>query len=209
MVCHEGCIGEPPVNVVLLASGGVDSSVLATLYADRGSEVWPLFINYGQLAAEREWTACQVVMNALPVKKPQYMDLSGFGVLIPSGMTSKQFDINRDAFLPNRNLLLLVAASGYAFRCGATEVVIGLVNEGARLFPDQSSAFLRKAEAAIAEALGFEVRLAAPLLGASKREVLSLAAGLGLSGTYSCHRGTETPCGECVSCREAIEASRR
>lgn len=197
------------MSVVLLASGGVDSCVLAALYAERGLDVWPLFIDYGQLAAKREWAACRAVMATLGVNEPTRMDLSGFGAVIRSGLTDSQLDVNKDAFLPSRNLMLLIAASAFAFQRGGTEIVMGLVDEGARLFPDQSSSFLQKAEEAVAEALGLDVRITAPLLGLSKSDVLALRAGFGLEGTYSCHRGGDRPCGDCVSCRELITASRR
>lgn len=197
------------MSVVLLASGGVDSSVLAAMYGERETQVWPLFVNYGQLAAEREWAACQSILDALPVEEPAYMDLSGFSNVVRSGLTDLDLDINRDAFLPTRNLLLLVVASGYACQRGTSEVAIGLVDESSRLFPDQSASFLRAAELSISEAVGADIRIRAPLLDYTKQEVLSLAAGLGLEGTYSCHRGSGEPCGECVSCKEATKARRR
>ena len=33
---------------------------------------------------------------------------------------------------------------------------------------------------------------------------IEIAKAKGISGTYSCHAGTELPCGVCVACREYI-----
>jgi 7-cyano-7-deazaguanine synthase len=187
----------------------VDSSVLGALYAEKGVEVWPLFIDYGQLAVEQEWAACRRIMASLGAHEPTRMDLHGYGETLPSGLTSPNVDINRDAFLPARNLLMVVAAAALAFQRGAAQVVIGLFDESARLFPDQSFTFLERAEDAIEEALGLRIRVVAPLIETSKQEVLALLEGLAIDQTYSCHRGGTEPCGECVSCLEITTNTRR
>ncbi len=85
-------------------------------------------------------------------------------------------------------------------------MAIGLLDEAASLFPDQTTTFVLKAEIALREALGTPLRVLAPLIGTSKREVIEMARSLGIKDTYSCHRGTSTRCGRCVACREYIAA---
>ena len=86
----------------------------------------------------------------------------------------------------------------------ASAVVIGLLDDAFSLFPDQSQDFVREVEAVIVRSLGRPMRILTPLMSFSKAEVLAVAKDLGISGTYSCHAGTETPCGTCVACREYI-----
>ncbi|MCI5210756.1 MAG: 7-cyano-7-deazaguanine synthase [Candidatus Electrothrix sp. ATG2] len=190
------------MGIVNLASGGLDSSLITMLSVEEGVDVYPLFIDYGQLAAKKEWEACLVVHDKLCFPKPSYMDLSGFGKLIVSGLTFSGKDIKEEAFTPGRNLLFLLAASSYAVQMGANAVTIGLLSEELSLFPDQTGVFLEKAEEAIEEAMGQNISVVAPLIEFKKADVIALAKEKGLIGTYSCHAGTEVPCGECISCLE-------
>jgi 7-cyano-7-deazaguanine synthase len=130
------------------------------------------------------------------------MDVSGFGRCVPSGLTSTKLDVVIEAYLPGRNLLFLLTGAAYAARVGANEVAIGLLDERQRLFEDQSSDFLARAETILRTATATDVTVRAPLIGASKAEVLELARRHKIRGTYSCHAGTRRPCGQCLSCRE-------
>ena len=190
------------MTLVVLMSGGMDSTLVAAMALEDGIEVLPLHVNYGQIAAQREWAACTAICRVLGLSPPVKADVSGYGRLIESGLTSAHLDVNRDAFLPGRNMLFLLVAAAYALRSGAEAVAIGLLDERARLFPDQSREFLAAAETAVAVAFGQDIRIAAPLIDWSKAAVLSALAARGIKGTYSCHAGGEVPCGLCISCLE-------
>ena len=187
-------------------SGGVDSSLVATLSLDQGIEVIPLFVDYGQLARDAELAACRRVCSSLGLAQPLVMDVHGFGNIVPSGLTDPSRRINEDAFLPGRNLLFVLAGAAVAHSRGASGVAIGLLDDSARLFPDQSREFVEAAERLISIAIGSQIRVLAPLMSFTKADVLALASSRGLEGTYSCHAGTAEPCGKCVSCVEAIKA---
>jgi 7-cyano-7-deazaguanine synthase len=197
------------MGLVALVSGGLDSTLMTVLAKESGLRPYPLFIDYGQRSAEKEWTTCLAQMRGHGLPEPVRMDLSGYGRVIPSGLTSDQLRLDEDAFLPGRNLLLLVAGGAYAYRVRANAVAIGLLDETAHLFPDQTAAFLREAETAIEAALGYRVAVLAPLLSISKSEVLSLVRIRGITGTYSCHAGSDDPCGRCISCQEISAALHR
>jgi 7-cyano-7-deazaguanine synthase len=189
-----------------LVSGGVDSSVLSAIAKRNKINTFPLFVDYGQICVETEWKACKRIhrQNAFPA--PVRMDISGFGRAIPSGLTSRKLRINEDAFLPCRNLLFVVVGAAYAYSKGASAVLTGLIAEDEAIFPDQTRSFVERAEAAIQTALGIQLRVEAPLLSLSKTEVLALAQRFKITGTYSCHAGSQKPCGVCVSCREKQRA---
>ncbi|EKO3410096.1 7-cyano-7-deazaguanine synthase [Vibrio fluvialis] len=190
------------MSIVTLVSGGLDSTLVATLAKEEGLEIYPLFINYGQRACNRELEACRKAMATLMLPEPQVAELSGFGQLIRTGLTDKNLDIVDDVFTPGRNLLFLLIAAAYAHQLNADAVSIGLLHESTSLFPDQTPKFLRKAEDLISFSLGKQIKVLAPLSEFTKQDVVSLAQTKGISGTYSCHQGDEYPCGNCVACNE-------
>ena len=197
--CQEGSLS---MSIVSLVSGGLDSTLVGAMIREQGIDNYPLFIDYGQRSTVKEWITCQAVHDQLKLPKPVRMDLSGFGIVIRSGLTSEGLHIKDDAFTPTRNLLFLVAGAAYAFQVGANAVSIGILSEEFSLFPDQTQAFIERAEDAIHAALGRHIKVSAPLSAFSKADVVELARRKGISGSYSCHQGSLVPCGICISCLE-------
>lgn len=195
------------MKIVPLVSGGIDSSIMTFLLNKEGHELFPLFIDYGQLAAKKEWEACQSFCNYLGFK-PQRMDISGFGKLVPSGITTRSLDIEKDAFLPSRNLLFLTLGASYGSHKSAYIVAIGLLANP--IFPDQTDEFVQISEKSISTALGVDIKILTPLISLNKTDIIGLARKyeLPLDRTYSCHSGNEKPCGNCISCKERIIAER-
>jgi len=179
---------------------------MALLVKEEKIEQFPLFIDYGQICREQELKACNIVHKNLGLPTPVIMNVSGFGTLISSGLTDPSKRVNEDAFLPGRNLLFLLAGSAYAYQTNSNAVVIALLSEKNCIFPDQTNTFISRAQEIIDLALGRDIKIIAPLMQFSKAEVLRLAAKKGISDTYSCHSGTEAPCGKCISCIERNDA---
>lgn len=193
------------MRIVSLSSGGIDSSVMMHVLLKRGYDVLPLFVDYGQLARHQEWSACQRVCEFLNLQ-PRKIDISGYGELVTSGITDSSLDIVRDAFLPNRNLLLLLIAASYGFQNGAYVVAIGLLST--TIFEDQTRKFVGIAEEALKESLGADVRVMAPMISFNKYDVLRLGIKheFPIDLAYYCHSGRSSPCGKCISCKEYIAA---
>ncbi|MDH4188314.1 MAG: 7-cyano-7-deazaguanine synthase [Nitrospira sp.] len=192
------------MSIVTLVSGGLDSTVMAVLTREEGLTQFPLFIDYGQLGRDKELQACLMNFKRYDLPEPTVAPLSGYGSLLSSGLTDARKHIFNDAFLPCRNLMFLTVGAAYAFQCGASAVGIGLLDEAFSLFPDQAKGFLSDAEALLSKALGKSIRVITPLITFSKADVLKIAKAKGITRTYSCHAGTEVPCGQCVACREYI-----
>lgn len=195
------------MSLVNLVSGGLDSTLIGVMAREEGLKVYPLFIDYGQRAGRREWEACQRVHAQLSLPRPIKMDLSGFGQVIHSGLTSVEMDVKENAFTPARNLMFLITGSAYAYQVGASSVAIGLLAERFSLFPDQRMCFIEQAERAIEMALSRRIKVITPLAEFSKADVVTLAQDKGISDTYSCHAGSERPCGRCISCLEFENSS--
>lgn len=191
------------MKVVVLASGGIDSALMMHLFRKEGHEVFPLHINYGHLAENKEWESLTKVCNYLSLN-PFRMDIPGFGKL-PSGLTNPSLDIYKDAFLPTRNLTFITLGAAYAYSLNADAVAIGLL--AGPIFPDQTKDFIEKAEISINTALGRKIKIMAPLIDLDKRDVITLAEKHDLPKvTYYCHAGKDEPCGICISCKERIAA---
>ncbi|MGB8707955.1 MAG: 7-cyano-7-deazaguanine synthase [Dehalococcoidia bacterium] len=195
------------MSVVTLVSGGVDSSLMAIIAHEEGLTQFPLFIDYGQICKNQEWSACLNLHSKFQLPRPVVMNLQGFGQLIPSGLTKRNMRVNEDAFLPGRNLLFILAGCAYAYITGANAVAIGLLSQEHHLFPDQTTEFINGSETLIALAIGRQIRVITPLINFTKHDVLQIAKRKGIDKTYSCHAGTIPPCGICVSCQEKQNAS--
>ena len=190
------------MSVVTLVSGGLDSTLVAYLAKAEGLTQFPLFIDYGQRARDRELAACRAAMRMLDLPQPRVAELGGYGALIRSGLTDPSLRVLEDAFTPGRNLLFLLTAAAHAYQHGADAVSIGLLHEDTTLFPDQRPEFLGDAQALLSRAMGREIRVLAPLASFHKVDVVALAAQHGIKGTYSCHLGEAEPCGACIACNE-------
>ena len=194
------------MGIVTLVSGGVDSMLMSLFAHEEGVAVFPLFIDYGQLGVSKEWEACKRLHEQFDLPEITYMDLSGFGKIIPSGITDATLRINEDAFLPGRNLLFVLAGAAYALKVQADSVAIGLLYQSDHIFPDQDEKFIERCEEVIETAMGRHINVIAPLIEFSKTEVLTMARARGLENTYSCHAGGDRPCGVCIACVEIDNA---
>lgn len=196
------------MSYVTLVSGGIDSLVMSKMISLQGDKQYPLFIDYGQLAKEKEWKACKKVFKESKLPMPIKFDLSAYGKMMPSGITDSSKAIYDEAFLPGRNLLFLVVACSYAHYKGANRIAIGLLDERVHLFPDQTERFVVNTNIAANEALNDDLVIVTPLITFSKRDVINMAKeyGLPIKETYSCHSGNEQYCGKCISCLEIINS---
>ena len=194
------------MGIVTLVSGGFDSTLMSLMAHEEGATLFPLFIDYGQLGVSKEWAACQQLHEQFGLPRVTYMDLSGFGKTIPSGLTDSSLRINEDAFLPGRNLLFVLVGAAHAFKVQADSVAIGLLNPASHLFPDQTKGFTEECERMIETAMGRRILVLTPLIEFSKRDVLIMTRSRGVEGTYSCHAGGDEPCGVCIACVEITNA---
>ena len=205
MVYYESIgFGGYGLNIVTLMSGGLDSSLMSILTKETERSQIPLFINYGQLNAKKEYTSALTHCANHELPEPVVIDISGYGNTITSGLTDSSKDIVDEAFLPGRNMMLLLIASSFAVQNNCNAVSIGLLDERTVLFPDQTDDFLISAENTISKALGEKVEIVTPLRDFTKQDVIEMAKEKGVIGTYSCHAGGSEPCGNCISCREFL-----
>jgi 7-cyano-7-deazaguanine synthase len=197
------------LRVLVLHSGGMDSTTCLYRAHRNGAEVFSLGINYGQrlavelLFAQRQCEAFGIPREVLNVEwRKTVRD-------IPLNRSVEEMRASvSPAFLPGRNVLLLSIASAHGTAIGADEVHIGLNAVEFSGYPDCTPEFLDAFIKMMAVANPGGSRIVAPLMHLSKPEIAEMAQGLGISrhDTWSCYRpqlraGAVVPCDECDACR--------
>lgn len=209
---------------MILISGGLDSTVAASLYQAAGGRLsWGLFIDYGQRAVEQEERAALAVGKALGVEVlctavPLLGALAGNALVDGRQALPHPADAELDGpeaqrtadavWIPNRNGVLLNLAAAVAEARGLEVVVVGFNKEEAETFPDNSSDYLATLNACFAHSTRGLVRVESPTLEMTKVELYAAgkAVGAPLEVTWSCYDGGQLPCAECESCRRRARA---
>lgn len=200
-------------KVILLASGGLDSTTVAFRLHAGGTEVIPLFFDYGQHCVETEWSR---VNEVLPpgMEGPERVDLSGLfrgskSRLIVEADLWEDDIRDDDLYIPYRTLLFYAAAAARAQTLGILEVYTGFINSNHAKEIDCTSEFMNKLDG-LTDAVG-PVRFTSPFRYSSKTEVAKEAIRLGvpIGRTFSCQASSKLPCGACPNCVERLGALRQ
>lgn len=208
------------MRVLILHSGGMDSTTCLYKAHAEGAEVFSLGVNYGQklaielMFAQRHCDALGIPREVIQVNwaKPQRV--------IPTGRSVEEMRSSvSPAFLPSRNAVFLSLACAHAAGIGADEVHTGINSVEFSGYPDCTPEFLEAFASLMAIANPGGPRIVAPLLHMDKPQIAALARTFGISehDTWSCYRpelrgGSVSPCGKCDACRlhehawRAIEA---
>ena len=198
-------------NGVLLASGGMDSTVLAYDLAQKGQRIILLFLDYGQHCVDKELETLKKVLpeqyidNVRIIKIGDVYLESQSRMIIEANLWNDNV-VADDLYLPYRNLLFLSIASAYAQSIGAKNVYSAFINSNHAKEIDCSMDFFTKLEVLL-ESYG-SVKINMPYRELSKTEVAKLGVRLGapIAVTYSCQVSSHNPCGACPNCVDRIDA---
>lgn len=209
-----------PARVVLIASGGLDSTVLAYHLHAHGSRLVLLSVDYGQ-RHRRELDFAARVADALDVRG-HIVDLRSVGALLGRGaLTDLAVAVPdghytdssmRATVVPNRNALMLDVAVAVAVAEKADAVAFGAHSGDHAVYPDCRpeflDAFTRSARVANDGFLSEGFCVLAPFLEWSKADIVVRGAQLGVpfADTWSCYKGGQVHCGTCGTCTERREA---
>lgn len=211
-----------PVEAIVIASGGLDSTTLIYHLLACGSRVRLLSFDYGQ-RHRRELDAARGIAASLRIPF-QLVDLRTVGALL-SGCALTDLDVDvpdgyytdksmRLTVVPNRNSLMLDVAVAVAATLGCDAVAFGAHGGDHLVYPDCRPEFLEAftASAKLANQ-GFlpdDFCVVAPFLRWSKADVVRLGATyhVPFELTWSCYKGGAMQCGTCGTCTERREAFR-
>ncbi len=206
---------ETAKKAVVLTSGGLDSTTILAYARSLGYQCYTISFDYGQrhrcelLAAER----CSRV-NGAEDHKLISLDLGSIG---GSALTDASIQVPEVAtagipvtYVPARNTVFLSIALGWAEVLAADFIFIGVNAVDYSGYPDCRPEFIQAFEkvANLATRAGVEgrhVKIEAPLIHLSKRQIIEMGMQLGVdySQTVSCYQATDDgrACGLCDACR--------
>ncbi|RYZ92186.1 MAG: 7-cyano-7-deazaguanine synthase [Proteobacteria bacterium] len=188
------------MSVVLLLSGGIDSTALA--YWQRPKHT--LTIDYGQAAAAAEQRAAAEVALELNLDHhTMTVDLLTLGLGCMAGLKRK-INAPTPEWWPFRNQLLITLAAAKAVVLDADAVMIGTLATDS-LHADGRPEFIETMRALLYQQER-QIKLLAP---ASKMNAIQLVRRSGVSSqllawTHSCHVA-HYACGICRGCQKHIE----
>ena len=211
---------EKKDKAVLILSGGIDSSTLLYHLLDKGYEVHALTFYYGQKHSKEIEHSKIIAEEAKSRGKVNHrvVDISSIHDLISSGALTgeesvpKAFyseDVQKRTIVPNRNMIMLSIAAGYAVKIGAKEVYYAAHKSDYSIYPDCRKEFVKAFDAAVYLAnLWTPVEIKAPFVDMTKDEIVKLGLRLEVPYelTWSCYEGNERPCLSCGTCLERTEA---
>lgn len=173
-------------KVLILVSGGIDSTACIHYYKSRGFLVETLFVDFGQLSLRQERTAVKRITSYYKVKTNI--------VQVKSNRNFKGGEISfRNIFLISAALLGLKNFRG----------LVSLGIHSGTDYADCSPSFVRVTNSILDIYANGTVILETPFLTFSKSEIIEycISNEIPLHLTYSCELGLNQPCGKCLSCK--------
>jgi 7-cyano-7-deazaguanine synthase len=200
---------QQPTTIGVLASGGLDSSILLAHLLGQGHRVQPFYIRKGLYWQEHELAGLRLFLQAIAT--PNLLDLvllelpltdlySGHWSL--TGQNAPAHDSPDDAvYLPGRNALLLVKAAVWCQLHGIEQLALAPL--GTSPFEDAGAQFLADFEAALNRGAQRRVQFLSPFGKMNKQQVMALGVQLPLELTFSCIAPIGgLHCGRCNKCAE-------
>jgi len=203
-------------KVVVIYSGGMDSYTVLHKAIAQGLTPYALTFDYGQRHI-KEIDVARSVCRELDINH-KVIDISAINELIGgSSLTDNTIDVALGHYqevnmlstvVPNRNMILLSLAIGYAVSLKAEKVYYGAHSGDHAIYPDCRPEFVAKMNDVAAIANYEKTEICSPYLNSDKIGILKdgLAMGLDYSKTWTCYNGREKACGQCGSCVERLEA---
>lgn len=177
-------------NVLILFSGGIDSTALIDYYIKSNYKVSALFFNYGQKSLIYEQQAVK--------KISKYYDIDVKEIALGFSLRNKKGGlIGRNALLLTASLCLIPEDTHY----------IGIGVHYGTPYYDCSDTFIKDYQRIIDGYFNGSVILEAPFLNFTKKQIIEYCTkeNVNLSYTYSCELGSKRNCGKCLSCLDRKE----
>lgn len=204
-------------KIVVITSGGLDSTVLLYSLIHQGHDVRALSVNYGQRhRLELQFAKKQaVVYKRVPYVQVDFIDLASvlpgssqtdLTVKVPEGHYTEE---NMKAtVVPNRNMILLAIAIGHAIAHKCESVAYAAHAGDHAIYPDCRPEFVDALNGAARLCDFHPVEIIRPFINLTKAQIVTKGLGLGVpfEDTYSCYQGLRIHCGRCGTCVERREA---
>ncbi|MBT9166880.1 MAG: 7-cyano-7-deazaguanine synthase [Syntrophomonadaceae bacterium] len=206
-------------RVLVIASGGLDSTVAATFLRKKGFDVVLLHFLYGCHAEQKELQAIRSIAEYLECDLRE-VDLKWLGKLGGSSLTVPGSYITTcetgaefpHEWVPARNMNMIAAACAIADAESFSHIALGTNLEESGSYPDNTDEFIEIMDKASILGTMAKARVIAPVSTLVKHEIVKLGLEIGapLHLTWSCYHAGDIHCGECGPCfmrRAAFEAN--
>ncbi|MEA3379080.1 MAG: 7-cyano-7-deazaguanine synthase QueC [Nanoarchaeota archaeon] len=203
-------------KAIVIFSGGLDSTTLLYKLKSEEYELEALTFDYKQ-SHSKEIKIAEKICKNLGIKH-KIIDISFLGEnLLKSNLLVGQGEIPEGHYedesmkltvVPNRNMILLSIAAGYAMSKKIDILAYGAHSGDHTIYPDCRPAFVQKMKELLKIADWHKVELYVPFLNLSKGAIVKLGLKLRVDykDTWTCYKGKTKACGKCGSCIERLEA---
>lgn len=208
-------VSNVPVDnreVVVLCSGGMDSSSLLALLKNQGWTILPITFYYGSKHNDAEFVALNNVCSFLDISEPIRIDISILKDLFKSSILQDQDSVPHGHYasknmastvVPGRNSIMLSFALGIAQSNKIPWIAIAN-HAGDTMYPDCQKEFIDYLAASFQVASEGLVGIMSPFVNIDKSAIASIGNknNLPLEMTWSCYEGDlqKGQCGLCGTC---------
>jgi 7-cyano-7-deazaguanine synthase len=202
-------------KVVVLLSGGLDSTTVLAIAKSQGLECYALSFDYGQ-KQRSELKAAKTIATEFDVVEHRimrvYLDDIGGSALTDPNLQVPKFDQSNKipvTYVPARNTIFLSFALAWAEVLGAQSIFIGVNALDYSGYPDCRAEYIKAYEtmanlATKRSVEGDKFQIHTPLINLSKAQIIQrgLALGVDYSATTTCYQANDKgeACGECDAC---------
>ena len=200
-------------SVILSFSGGADSTILLYLASKQFESVHAVSFDYGQRHKKELCCAKQQLSTLHNITQYNILTLPFIEQYKTSALTNSDINVPKthhvigdpqtSAYIPNRNMTFLSILIGIAEDRGIDTVWYGAAQaDSVAGFYDGSPEFLTAINNVTSLNRRNKIRVEAPLIDKSKKEIIELGQELGVDfgHTWTCYEGVEDACGECTAC---------
>ena len=202
-------------KIIVVYSGGLDSFTLLNEAIRSGKDVFALSFDYGQKHSKE--LDCVEKFCAQESIDSKIVDVSSIKELFQGFSLTDEIDIPKGHYeddsmkstvVPNRNMILISLALGYAVTKEAEEVWFGAHAGDHAIYPDCRPEFVEKMDAVARIANYSPIAVKAPYIAMSKTEIIAIGLNMQLDYglTWTCYEGKELACGSCGACHERLES---
>ena len=202
-------------KIIVVYSGGLDSFTLLNEAIRSGKDISALSFDYGQKhSKELHFVEKFCTQESIDSK---IVDISSIKELFQGSSLTDDIDIPKGHYeddsmkstvVPNRNMILISLALGYAVTKGAEEVWFGAHAGDHAIYPDCRPEFVEKMDSVARIANYSPIAIKAPYITMSKTEILAIGLNMQLDYglTWTCYEGKDLACGSCGACHERLES---
>jgi len=199
-------------NVLVLTSGGIDSTTLLYYHAKRKQLAGAIAFNYGQRhLKELEFAGLNAQALGVPITTVNISSLGPIlsgssqtdaSVPVPEGHYSEES--MKATVVPNRNMILLSIAIGAAIAKKIDFVAYAAHAGDHAIYPDCRPEFTKAMGSAARLCDWRKITLLRPFIKMTKGWIVAEGEELGVdfTKTWSCYQGGALHCGRCGTCVE-------